>query len=59
MGRKKQTPGPGEPVQGTLDMLVLKVLSLGEMQGYGIAQRIRQVWGETLRAEARIRARSW
>jgi hypothetical protein len=40
-------------------MLVLKVLSLGEMHGWGIAQRIRQVWGETLRAEARIRARSW
>jgi transcriptional regulator len=51
MGRKKQTPGPGELVQGTLDMLVLKVLSLEAMHGWGIAQRIRQVSGEVLRVE--------
>jgi transcriptional regulator len=51
MGRKKQTPGPGELVQGTLDMLVLKVLSLEEMHGWGIAQRIRQVSREVLRVE--------
>ena len=51
MGRKKQTPGPGELVQGTLDMLVLKVLSLEAMHGWGIAQRIKQVSGEVLRVE--------
>ena len=51
MGRKKQTPGPGELVQGTLDMLVLKVLSVEMMHGWGIAQRIRQVSGEILRVE--------
>jgi transcriptional regulator len=51
MGRRKQTPGPGELVQGTLDMLVLKVLSLEAMHGWGIAQRIRQVSGEVLRVE--------
>jgi len=51
MGRKKQTPGPGELVQGTLDMLVLKVLSLEAMHGWGIAQRIRQVSREVLRVE--------
>ena len=51
MGRKKQTPGPGELVQGTLDMLVLKVLSLEAMHGWGIAQRIRQVSEEVLRVE--------
>jgi len=51
MGRKKQTPGPGELVQGTLDMLVLKVLSLEAMHGWGIAQRIRQVSGDVLRVE--------
>ena len=51
MGRKKQTPGPGELVQGTLDMLVLKVLSLQPMHGWGIAQRIQQVSGEILRVE--------
>jgi PadR family transcriptional regulator, regulatory protein PadR len=51
MGRKKQTAGPGELVQGTLDMLVLKVLSLEAMHGWGIAQRIRQVSGAVLRVE--------
>jgi PadR family transcriptional regulator, regulatory protein PadR len=51
MGRKKRTPGPGELVQGTLDMLLLKLLSLEEMHGWGIAQRIRQVSGEILRVE--------
>lgn len=51
MGRKKQAPGPGELVQGTLDMLVLKVLSLEAMHGWGIAQRIRQVSEEVLRVE--------
>jgi len=51
MGRRKQSPGPGELVQGTLDMLVLKVLSVRKMHGWGIAQRIRQVSGEILRVE--------
>ena len=51
MGRKKQTSEPGELVPGTLDMLVLKVLSLEKMHGWGIAQRIRQVSGEILRVE--------
>jgi PadR family transcriptional regulator PadR len=30
-------------LQGTLDMLVLKVLDLGPMHGYGIAQRLEQI----------------
>lgn len=30
-------------IQGTLDMLILKTLSLGPLHGYGIAQRIEQV----------------
>ena len=29
-------------LQGTLDMLILKTLALGEMHGWGIAQRIQQ-----------------
>ena len=29
--------------QGTLDMLILKVLSLEPAHGYGIAQRVQQV----------------
>jgi transcriptional regulator len=38
MNRKK----PDLP-QGTLDLLVLKTLSLGPMHGYGIGQRIQQL----------------
>jgi transcriptional regulator len=37
--------------QGTLDMLVLKALSLGPMHGYGIGQRIRQLAEDALRVE--------
>ncbi len=37
----------GEPgtdvIQGTLDMLILKTLSLGPMHGFGIARRIEQI----------------
>lgn len=29
--------------QGTLDLLILKVLALGPMHGYGIAQRLQQL----------------
>jgi transcriptional regulator len=37
--------------QGTLDLLVLKTLSLGPMHGYGIGQRIRQLAEEMLTVE--------
>ena len=30
-------------IQGTLDMLILKALSLGPMHGFGVARRIEQV----------------
>jgi transcriptional regulator len=29
--------------QGTLDMLILQLLSLGDQHGYGIAQRLEQI----------------
>ncbi|MGH9202474.1 MAG: PadR family transcriptional regulator [Vicinamibacterales bacterium] len=35
--------------QGTLDMLILRVLSLEPMHGYAIAQRLQQISGDTLR----------
>ena len=38
-------------LQGTLDMLILKSLSLGELHGYGIIQRIRQLSDEMLNVE--------
>src|SRR5215475_7327824 len=37
--------------QGTLDMLVLKALSLGPMHGYGIGVRIQQLAEDMLRVE--------
>ena len=38
-------------LQGTLDLLVLKALSLGPLHGYGIIQRIRQLSEEMLTVE--------
>jgi PadR family transcriptional regulator PadR len=36
--------------QGTLDMLVLQILSLGPAHGYGIAQRLQQVSRDAVHA---------
>lgn len=33
---------------GTLDMLILKAVSLGPLHGYGVLLRIRQITGEVL-----------
>lgn len=38
-------------LQGTLDMLILKAVSLGPLHGYGIGQRIRQMSDDVLRVE--------
>ena len=38
-------------LQGTLDMLILKAVSLGPLHGYGIIQRIRQMSDEMLDVE--------
>jgi PadR family transcriptional regulator, regulatory protein PadR len=38
-------------LQGTLDMLILKALSLGPMHGYGLGQRIMQMAEDLLRVE--------
>jgi PadR family transcriptional regulator, regulatory protein PadR len=54
-------------LQGTLDMLILKALSLGSLHGYGIIQRIHQMSGEMLTVEQgslypalyRIEQRGW
>jgi PadR family transcriptional regulator PadR len=39
---------PTDLVQGTLDLLVLKVIALEPMHGWAIAQRIRQISGDVL-----------
>ena len=38
-----------EMLQGTLDMLVLQILALGRMHGWGITQRIEQISESVLR----------
>jgi len=54
-------------LKGTLDMLILKAVSLGPLHGYGIIQRIRQMSDEMLDVEQgslypalyRIEQRGW
>ena len=61
------TQPKAELLQGTLDMLILKALSLGPLHGYGIIQRIRQMSDELLEVEQgslypavyRIEQRGW
>jgi transcriptional regulator len=38
-------------LQGTLDMLILKIVALGPVHGYGISQRIQQVSREALQVQ--------
>ena len=47
----KKTSGRQDLLPGTLDMLILKSLSIGVMHGYGIAQHIRSVSEEVLHVE--------
>src|SRR6187455_356819 len=42
---------PQELVPGTLDMLVLRTLSLGRMHGYGIAQHIERTSTDVIKVE--------
>src|ERR1043165_5100838 len=52
---------------GTLDLLILKTLSLGPMHGYGIAQHIGRLSADALRVEEgslypalqRLRVKGW
>jgi PadR family transcriptional regulator, regulatory protein PadR len=39
---------PSDLVQGTLDMLVLKILALEPMNGFAVSHRLKQVSGEVL-----------
>ena len=44
MAQEKQN----DVLQGTLDMLILKAVSLGALHGYGVLLRIQQISGEEL-----------
>jgi len=54
-------------LQGTLDLLILKVVALGPVHGYGIAQRIRQISKDVLQVQQgslypalhRLEKRAW
>ena len=58
---------PGELLQGTLEMMVLKTLSLEPLHGWGIAQRIQQMskdvflvtQGSLYPALIRMKRRGW
>ena len=48
MPPSKEMPTSTDLLQGTLDLLILKTLSLEPMHGWGIASRIQQVSKEIL-----------
>lgn len=39
---------PSDLVQGTLDLLLLKILALGPLHGWAISQRLKQISGDVL-----------
>jgi transcriptional regulator len=48
---RKEHPGmskPTELVQGTVDLLILKIIAIEPMHGWAIAQRIRQMSNDVL-----------
>jgi PadR family transcriptional regulator PadR len=44
----KSQDKPIDLLQGTLDLLILKAVSLGPLHGYGVLLRIQQISGEEL-----------
>jgi transcriptional regulator len=62
-----ETPASGEFLPGTLDMLILKALSRGEMHGYAVAQFIQRASEDVLKVEEgalypalhRLEVRGW
>ena len=44
-------PQKSDLLQGTLDMLILKVIALGPIHGYAIAQRLQQMSAEVLHVQ--------
>ncbi|HEU0369162.1 MAG TPA: PadR family transcriptional regulator [Candidatus Acidoferrum sp.] len=58
---------PSDLVQGTLDLLILKTISLEPKHGWAIAKRIQQISGDVLQVQQgslypalhRLEQRSW
>jgi hypothetical protein len=51
MGDETELRSKTELLPGTLDLLLLKTVSLEPMHGYGIAQRLRQISQDVLQIE--------
>ena len=51
MFTKAKKSVPGELMQGTLDMLILKTLGRGPLHGYAIAESIQRTSEDVLRVE--------
>ena len=45
---KRYESDPSDLVQGTLDLLILKILALEPLHGWAIGQRLKQVSGDIL-----------
>jgi transcriptional regulator len=64
---KGRTEPKSDLLQGTLDLLILRTLSLGAMHGWGISQRIQQISRDVLQvnqgslypALARLEVAGW
>jgi PadR family transcriptional regulator PadR len=60
-------PVPADVLQGTLDLLILKTLSLAPMHGWGLSHRIQELSGDALQvgqgsiypALVRLEQRGW
>jgi transcriptional regulator len=48
---KDKKENPGDLLQGTLDLLILKALANGAMHGYGVAEWINESSQDVLRVE--------
>ena len=48
MSRHGEKPLEADLLQGTLDLLILQILTLEPLHGYGIAQRLQQVTRDAL-----------
>ena len=44
-------PTKSDLLQGTLDMLILKIVALGPIHGYAITQRIQQITKDVLQVQ--------
>jgi PadR family transcriptional regulator, regulatory protein PadR len=51
MLREENNPDPGDLIQGTLEMLVLKALARGPLHGYAVAEWIHQTSQQLLKVE--------